>query len=93
MTLLPINVLSRKLRKRKTLDTSTSNANIFIFTHHFAALVENQIAKDLLSLNVPRNDGNFAPAARRGKANMAEVELDDVCAVMMLKDKHNSINS
>ena len=40
-----------------------------------------------------RNDGNFAPAARRmGKANMAEVELDDVCDVMMLKDKHNSIN-
>ena len=48
VTLLPINLLSRKLRKKKTLDTSTSNANIFIFTHHFsAALVENQIPKQL----------------------------------------------
>ena len=41
-------------------------------------------------VNVPRNDGNFAPAAgRMGKANITEVELDDVCDVMMLKDKHN----
>lgn len=44
-------------------------------------------------VNVLRDDGNFALAMRRmGKADMAEVKLDDVCDVMMLKDMHNSIN-
>ena len=44
-------------------------------------------------VKVRRDDGNFALAIRRmGKADMAEVKLDDVCDVMMLKGIHNSIN-
>lgn len=44
-------------------------------------------------VKVPRDDGNFALAIRRmGKGDMAEVKLDDVCDVMMLKGMHNSIN-
>ena len=107
VTLLPINLLSRKLRKKKTLDTSTSNANIFIFTHHFsAALVENQIPKELFVpfFGHPRVDAILLtcrgmmgilqrPREEWGKQTWWRLNLMmHVCDVMMLKDKHNSIN-
>ena len=105
VTLLPINLLSRKLQKKKTLDTSTSNANIFIFTHHFsAALVENQIPKDLFVSffgGRPRVDAilltclgmmGILHRPREECEKQTWRRFDDVCDVMMLKDKHNSIN-
>lgn len=100
--LLPINLLIRKLRKKKTPDTSTSNANIlFLLPTSPPLWLKTKFRKIFLSfwsstrrrhlVNVPRDDRNFALAARRmGKVDMAEVELYDVCDVM--KDKHNSIN-